>query len=149
MAFAVLGHYLFLESSSPASNGDTANLTSPVFEYTDREICFSFWYNMYGLNIGTLKVYEVIDTRYQVGYWLLPVYICIDLMSKTVGFSSQHTLENLQNKSISCLLSSGFFDIIYILWLPILLNHVKNPYLSRTRTVYLEQIQFSRFPVTH
>ncbi|XP_068678798.1 meprin A subunit alpha-like isoform X2 [Montipora foliosa] len=50
------GKYLYVESSSPAQEGDKARLLSVTFPATaDR--CLSFWYHMYGSSTGTLNVY--------------------------------------------------------------------------------------------
>ncbi|XP_033638977.1 MAM and LDL-receptor class A domain-containing protein 1-like [Asterias rubens] len=48
------GTYVFIESSSPRKEGDTAYLLSAFFE--PDEYCFEFWYHMYGGDIGTLSV---------------------------------------------------------------------------------------------
>ncbi|XP_022202793.2 MAM and LDL-receptor class A domain-containing protein 1 isoform X2 [Nilaparvata lugens] len=55
-----MGQYLYLESSSPQSEHDTAVLVSPYFkpQITSNETrCFTFWYHMYGNGIGKLNVY--------------------------------------------------------------------------------------------
>lgn len=49
--------YMFIETSSPRSSGDTANFESPCFNLTSASAAdFSFWYHMYGANIGGLYV---------------------------------------------------------------------------------------------
>ncbi|PQV46975.1 MAM domain-containing protein meprin/A5/mu [Jejuia pallidilutea] len=49
--------YMFIETSSPRTNGDTANLESPCFNLTAASAAtFSFWYHIYGGNIGGLFV---------------------------------------------------------------------------------------------
>lgn len=49
--------YMFIETSSPRSNGHTANLESPCFDLTSAATAnFSFWYHMYGATIGGLYV---------------------------------------------------------------------------------------------
>lgn len=50
-----LGKYLYVESSTPRRPGDVAVLQSAMFQPMSR-VCFSFWYQMYGSNIGTLRV---------------------------------------------------------------------------------------------
>ncbi|CAH1102080.1 unnamed protein product, partial [Psylliodes chrysocephalus] len=50
------GYYMYIESSSKAQN-DTARLISPVYDKMDDEVCFEFFYHMYGATIGTLRVY--------------------------------------------------------------------------------------------
>lgn len=47
------GYYLFLESSSPATEGDTASLLSKTFP-GNSNVCLSFHYNMYGEGMGTV-----------------------------------------------------------------------------------------------
>lgn len=51
------GHYLYIDQSK-ATEGQEAILSSPVL--TASKVtggsCFSFWYHMYGANIGELKV---------------------------------------------------------------------------------------------
>jgi hypothetical protein len=56
----VTGHYLYMETSS-GSQGDMANLTSPLFKPTSTVQCFSFYYHMYGSNIGNLTVFYHAD----------------------------------------------------------------------------------------
>ncbi|WJJ98177.1 choice-of-anchor D domain-containing protein [Algibacter luteus] len=49
--------YMYIETSSPRSNGDTANFESPCFNLTSASAAtFSFWYHIYGANIGGLYV---------------------------------------------------------------------------------------------
>nr|XP_039268552.1 tolloid-like protein 2 [Styela clava] len=55
------GRYLFLETSSPAASGQKARIISSMFRATGNNFCFSFWYNMYGINTGTLNVYLVVN----------------------------------------------------------------------------------------
>lgn len=56
--FFVLGHYLFIESSSPRILNDTARLFSPVYgapessTIADEGVCFTFWFHMYGSTTG-------------------------------------------------------------------------------------------------
>lgn len=50
------GYYMYIESSSRNEN-DTARLISPVYEKTNNNTCFIFFYHMYGTTIGTLRVY--------------------------------------------------------------------------------------------
>eukprot|EP00795_Rhopilema_esculentum_P012712 gene12712-3431_t len=50
--------FLFIESSSPRVVGDTAHLVSTVFNRTAGSgRCFTFWYHMYGTDIGRLNIY--------------------------------------------------------------------------------------------
>ncbi|XP_035666825.1 MAM and LDL-receptor class A domain-containing protein 1-like isoform X1 [Branchiostoma floridae] len=55
------GHYMYLETSSdgsttPLSEGDAARLLSPRYPPTT-SMCLTFFYHMYGANIGSLRVY--------------------------------------------------------------------------------------------
>jgi hypothetical protein len=53
------GHYLFTESSNRVLNG-TARLFSPVYgppkasAAVNEEVCFSFWFHMYGSTTGKI-----------------------------------------------------------------------------------------------
>lgn len=47
---------MYIESSTPQHPGDRARLVSPTYPPTIGS-CLSFYYNMYGLTMGTLKVY--------------------------------------------------------------------------------------------
>ncbi|XP_019642580.1 PREDICTED: MAM and LDL-receptor class A domain-containing protein 1-like [Branchiostoma belcheri] len=50
------GHYMYIETSLPREQGDTARLLSPSYRrYPDGQ-CLLFWTHMYGVHIGTLKV---------------------------------------------------------------------------------------------
>ncbi|XP_035827621.1 MAM and LDL-receptor class A domain-containing protein 1-like [Aplysia californica] len=54
------GHYIFIESSSPRKQNDTARLISPTYsQSSSNQHCLSFYYHMYGVDIGTLNVYQV------------------------------------------------------------------------------------------
>jgi hypothetical protein len=49
------GYYMFIESSSPRLENDTARLYSPVFTSqltASQPSCFIFWYHMYGATTG-------------------------------------------------------------------------------------------------
>lgn len=52
---------MFIESSAPRVNGDKARLSSPVYSATPLgplgSQCVTFWYHMFGQDIGTLNVY--------------------------------------------------------------------------------------------
>jgi meprin B len=47
---------MFMESSSPIKQNDTARLLSPYFGPTSGGQCFQFWYHMYG-QIGYKRTY--------------------------------------------------------------------------------------------
>lgn len=49
--------YMYIEASSPNNPSRTANFESPCFNITNATAAtFSFWYHMYGGNVGTLYV---------------------------------------------------------------------------------------------
>ena len=50
---------MYIESSAPRRSGDKARLRSEVFPATTAS-CLAFWYNMYGVNIGSLNIYQEI-----------------------------------------------------------------------------------------
>ena len=52
------GHYMYIEASSPRRTGDIARLWTPSLTPANGR-CISFWYHMYGINMGTLNVYAV------------------------------------------------------------------------------------------
>jgi len=49
------GHYMYIETSSPAQTGWRARLMTPLMSSKVR--CMSFWYHMYGMSTGSLNVY--------------------------------------------------------------------------------------------
>ncbi|CAF3694948.1 unnamed protein product, partial [Didymodactylos carnosus] len=51
------GYYLFIEASTPRVQNDTARLLSAIQNPITEPRCLSFWYHMYGLDIGKLNVY--------------------------------------------------------------------------------------------
>ena len=57
----VLGYYMFIETSSPRKNGDTASLISPTIASGPK--CFTFWYHMYGPHIDTLNIYTLSNKK--------------------------------------------------------------------------------------
>ncbi|XP_065195801.1 uncharacterized protein LOC135827200 [Sycon ciliatum] len=57
------GHYLYIEASPPSFAGDKAIIYSPHYTTLHAKVCtFSFWYHMYGDDIGTLNVYVKTST---------------------------------------------------------------------------------------
>lgn len=60
--YASLGHYVYIEASSPARQGDNAKLASPVVSNGNGDYCLSFWFHMYGADIGSLNVHIVDST---------------------------------------------------------------------------------------
>lgn len=52
----ILGQYMFVEASA-TTVGQKARLVTGRFQATTGSgYCIKFWYNMYGVNIGTLNV---------------------------------------------------------------------------------------------
>ncbi|XP_072049950.1 MAM domain-containing glycosylphosphatidylinositol anchor protein 2-like [Amphiura filiformis] len=53
------GHYIYIETSDPRVAGDTASLISPlILGNTGGSDCrINFWCHMYGVDMGTLRVY--------------------------------------------------------------------------------------------
>ncbi|XP_030021817.2 uncharacterized protein LOC115441242 [Manduca sexta] len=52
------GHYMYIESSTRLEN-DTARLLSPIYSASaSKGGCFSFFYHMFGKDIGGLRVYQ-------------------------------------------------------------------------------------------
>ncbi|CAF3418653.1 unnamed protein product [Rotaria socialis] len=57
------GYYVFLEASSPRIPGDHARLISALQYPSSTPQCLTFWYHMYGSDIGTLNVFvQMIST---------------------------------------------------------------------------------------
>lgn len=55
--FLLLGHYIYIEASSPRVKGDIARLSSDRFKVsTGFNWCLRFWYHMYGNSVGSLSV---------------------------------------------------------------------------------------------
>lgn len=57
-----LGYYLYMDSSV-GHWGEAAMMLSEIFTPDSRGHCFTFWYHLYGNNIGTLNLY--INNRYR------------------------------------------------------------------------------------
>ena len=53
------GYYMYIETSSPRTSGDKAQLFSRLYAEPATACTFSFWYHMYGATIGSLNVYVV------------------------------------------------------------------------------------------
>ncbi|XP_014767790.1 MAM and LDL-receptor class A domain-containing protein 1 isoform X1 [Octopus bimaculoides] len=52
----IMGKYLYIEASAPRMRGDYSAIYSPVFQGLSTK-CITFYYNMYGVSMGTLNVY--------------------------------------------------------------------------------------------
>ncbi|XP_070566222.1 MAM and LDL-receptor class A domain-containing protein 1-like [Ptychodera flava] len=51
------GYYIFVESSTPRSEGEVAALVSGLFNYHQPDgVCMKFWYHMYGSYVGSLSI---------------------------------------------------------------------------------------------
>ena len=51
------GHFLSIDASAHQQN-ETANLIGQPFHMENNQrFCFTFWYHMYGRDMGTLRVY--------------------------------------------------------------------------------------------
>lgn len=48
---------MFIETSSPRKTGDVARLYNTNMKLS-ADSCLSFWYHMYGRDVGTLTVYD-------------------------------------------------------------------------------------------
>ena len=61
LLYVVDGHYIYLESSSPRSQGEQARLLSTRIPSAGaryiQNCSLEFWYHMYGADIGSLNVY--------------------------------------------------------------------------------------------
>jgi hypothetical protein len=53
----LLGFYIHIETSSPTKEGDRAIIEAGPFK-SDQNFCFTFYYHMFGKNIGGLNVYR-------------------------------------------------------------------------------------------
>ncbi|XP_063988700.1 MAM and LDL-receptor class A domain-containing protein 2-like [Diachasmimorpha longicaudata] len=56
------GYYLYIEASGRLLN-DSARIISPLYNASlTNSGCFSFWYHMYGVNIGALRIYFKLES---------------------------------------------------------------------------------------
>lgn len=53
-----IGHYMYIETSSPRKLGDAARLKSPVFSPSSSNCRIRFYYHMYGPDVNTLNLYK-------------------------------------------------------------------------------------------
>ena len=66
------GWYMYIETSSPRVQGDTAILESPCVDLTGKgEADLTFWYHMYGASVGTLDVEVTDDCSTWTNVWTL------------------------------------------------------------------------------
>lgn len=64
----ILGYYMYIETSAPRRPNDNARLISTTYTFKGRQ-CVTFWYHMYGSNIGTLNVYAKRGNRLGAPQW--------------------------------------------------------------------------------
>lgn len=50
------GHYMVINTNTETYT-KRARLISPLFKISAQALCFKFYYHMYGVNLGTLRVY--------------------------------------------------------------------------------------------
>ena len=61
------GKYLYIEASSPRKAKDIARISKHYTGMATGGSCLSFWYHMYGRNIGTLNVYSKATVLHSLG----------------------------------------------------------------------------------
>ena len=67
-----IGSYLYTEVSSPVGTGDRARLRSQMFTTMGSQArCLVFWYHMYGISIGTLRVILATNFTGETTLWEL------------------------------------------------------------------------------
>ncbi|CAF0718676.1 unnamed protein product [Adineta steineri] len=64
-----LGHFIYIEASSPAKMNDTARLISPDVVATNEEQCFRFYYHMFGADTYRLNIYARINGNLGKALW--------------------------------------------------------------------------------
>lgn len=50
------GHYMVINTNTEVFT-KRARLLSPLYKISAQTLCFKFYYHMYGVNLGTLRVY--------------------------------------------------------------------------------------------
>ena len=53
----LVGYYMYIEATG-ASVNETAEIMSPAYPGASQGHCFSFWYHMYGADVGSLNVLQ-------------------------------------------------------------------------------------------
>ena len=67
--FPHAGYFMFTEASG-SSSGDVALFeTHPSLSTPDPQMCLTFWYHMFGDNMGSLLVYYRETDREEVKLW--------------------------------------------------------------------------------
>ena len=80
-----LGHYMYIEASKPRASGEQARLNVRNL-HSSQARCLTFYYNMYGTDMGTLSVWlrvNCLTTSSQVQW--LTCGILIDIYTLTGG----------------------------------------------------------------
>lgn len=62
------GFYMIIDSSFPRQNGDLARLISPQIPFAPSGYCFSWWYHLFGADMGALSVYLMVEGKLGL-YW--------------------------------------------------------------------------------
>ena len=60
---------MYIETSAPRHNGDTARIVSPVVQPQATPRCLRFWYHMYGAHVNALNVYMMTGSRRGAPVW--------------------------------------------------------------------------------
>ncbi|KAH9494980.1 hypothetical protein Btru_018316 [Bulinus truncatus] len=118
------GHYIYTEGSSPQKANDTARIRSPTYAPgTNQQHCLTFYYQMFGADIGTLNVYQVAPGRsvqssvalwsrsYDMGPGWRKAEVTLDLMGNYqlvfegivgTGYRSDIALDDIVVKNGAC-----------------------------------------------
>ncbi|XP_077160334.1 MAM and LDL-receptor class A domain-containing protein 1 [Paroedura picta] len=120
------GHYIFIKSSFPQLPGQEARISSVVISKRSRNCKLVFYYHMYGVNMGSLTVYQVMAsnskkvllnlTGNQGNFWtrkVLPLEADEDFQVTFEGCVGKGRRGDIALDDITftkeCLLSSDFF----------------------------------------
>ncbi|CAF4949449.1 unnamed protein product, partial [Rotaria magnacalcarata] len=63
------GYYIYIETSVPSKQNDTARLISPDFVTTNEDTCFRFYYHMFGSDVYRLNIYARINGNLGKALW--------------------------------------------------------------------------------
>lgn len=69
VSYSALGHYIFIETSTPRRPNDTARIESPEVPPKATAQCVRFWYHMYGPDVNTLNVYAKVGSKLGTPVW--------------------------------------------------------------------------------
>ncbi|CAF1593620.1 unnamed protein product, partial [Adineta ricciae] len=102
------GHFIYIESSSPAKPNDTARLISPDLIASTEQQCFRFYYHMFGSDVYRLNIYSRINGNLgkalwqkegnQGNQWYLGRIQLLGNVEQTVGQPYQLVLEGIVGK---------------------------------------------------